>query len=183
MKLEEIMVKEVIQASSDDTIAAAAQRMRERRVGCLVVTLDGTVKGIITDRDLLFCLAEQHDPYRCKVSAHMHRPVIVLRPDEEHMVAAEMMSEKRIKRLPVAKNGKLLGIVSMSDLAAVAREKAAKLDSSLRFFTAVVRAQSAQSSDGATRTALAAVGRPVAKQASPVDADDRLESFDVGGPG
>ncbi len=183
MKLEEVMVKEVIQASSDDTIAGAAQRMRERKVGCLVVTLEGAVKGIITDRDLLLCLAEEHDPYRCKVSAHMHHPVIVLRPDEELMVAAEVMSEKRIKRLPVAKNGKLLGIVSMSDLAAIAREEAAKLGSSLRFFTAVVRAQSTQSGDGATRTALTAARRPAAKQENLNGANDRLEPFDVGGPG
>ena len=53
------------------------------------------------------------------------RPVRVLRPDEDHAIAAEAMRERRIKRLPIAHNGKVLGIVSLSDLAGlpVGRQK------------------------------------------------------------
>ena len=144
MKLQEIMVRDVIQAAPDETIGVAGKRMRESAVGCLVVTLAGAVKGIITDRDLLACLAQAHDPYRCKISAHMHRPVHVLRPDEDHATAAVVMHEKRIKRIPIAQNGKLLGIVSLSDLALIASVEAAQLRASLSFFTAVVRTQASQ---------------------------------------
>lgn len=181
MKLEEIMVKEVIQAASDETIAVAAQLMRERKVGCLVITADGAVKGIITDRDLLACLAEQHDPYRCVISAHMHRPVFVLRPQEEHRTAAAVMGSRRIKRLPIAKDGKLLGIVSLSDLAAIAGEEATKLDSSLNFFSAVVRAQAAQS--GPAPSAVAATDSPVAWAESEFDSADLINLLDTGEPG
>jgi CBS domain-containing protein len=111
-------------------------------VGCLVVTVNDAVKGILTDRDLLACLAQKHDPYRCEVSVHMRRPVIVLCPDEEAATAAEVMRNRRIKRVPVAKDGKLLGIVSLSDLAALASDVANKLGVSLNFFTGVVREQS-----------------------------------------
>ncbi len=87
MKLAGMMVKDVIQAAPDETIGVAGKRMRERAVGCLVVTVAGAVKGIVTDRDLLACLAAAHDPYRCKISTHMRRPVHVLRPDEDHTIA------------------------------------------------------------------------------------------------
>jgi CBS domain-containing protein len=148
MKLHEVMIKEVIQVTPAETVVAAATRMRDKAVGCLVATLDGAVKGIITDRDLLSCLAHMHDPYQCKVTVHMHRPVIVLRPDEDLGTAVNVMRERKIKRLPVAQNGKLVGIVSMSDLAALASVEAEQLRSSLGFCTAVLRAQAFQSNRG-----------------------------------
>ena len=109
-----------------------------------MVTVAGAVKGIITDRDLLACLAQGHDPYLCKITTHMQRPVHVLRPDEDHATAADVMRARRIKRLPIAQNGKLLGIVSLSDLAAIAGAEAERLRTALRFFTAVVRTQASQ---------------------------------------
>ena len=144
MKLQEVMVPEVIQAAPEETIGVAAKRMHESVVGCLVVTVAGAVKGMITDRDLLNCLAAAHDPYQCKIFTHMRRPVHVLRPDEDPATAAQVMCERRIKRLPIAHNGKLLGIVSLSDLAAIAGAEAESLRTALRFFTAVVRTQAAQ---------------------------------------
>lgn len=183
MKLEDIMIREVIQLRPDESIAEAAKRMCEESVGCLVATLDSAVKGIITDRDLLSCLAESHDPYRCTVSAHMHRPVFVLRPEEDHWSAAKVLRRRKIKRLPVAKNGRLLGIVSLSDLAALANLEAGELQGSLDFFAEVVHAQAAQSSG--LRPSRAAVPPLAAAQfVAPSDAEpDASDLMDVGGPG
>ena len=178
MKLQEIMVKDVIQAAPDESIGVAAKRMRESAVGCLVVTVAGAVKGIITDRDLLACLAKAHDPYRCKISLHMHRPVHVLRPDEDHGTAANVMHEKRIKRLPIAQNGKLRGIVSLSDLALVASVEAEQLRASLSFFTAVVRTQASQRH--AARDA-SVDRRPTSPRAE--NMNDERQMLDAGGPG
>jgi predicted transcriptional regulator len=75
MKLHNIMVREVIQVSPEECIHEAAKRMRDKSVGCLVVTVGGNIKGIITDRDLLASLEKNHDPYRCKIAGHMNRPV------------------------------------------------------------------------------------------------------------
>ena len=178
MKLEEIMVKEVIQAAPDETIGVAAQRMRARAVGSLVVTLEGAVKGIITDRDLLACLARGHDPYLCKISTHMHRPVHVLGPDEDHATAAEVMHERRIKRLPIAQNGKLLGIVSLADLATIAGAEAERLRTAHRFFTAVVRTQAAQNEPPRE----ASPAHPSVSAPAEFMNNDR-EPPDTGGPG
>lgn len=144
MKLQDIMVQEVIQASPDDTVCEAAKRMREKTVGCLVLTRADVVKGIITDRDLLVCLAQSHDPQRCKVSAHMRRPVVVLPPEEDLATAIKVLRERKIKRLPVARSGKLLGIISLADLAALAIQETLRIRSSWDFFTEVLNAQSAQ---------------------------------------
>ena len=178
MKLQERMIEVVVQAAPDETVAIAAKRMREMAVGCLVVTSAGAVKGIISDRDLLACLAAAHDPYQCQVSAHMRRPVIVLKPEEDVATAAEVMRSRRIKRLPVAKNGMLVGIVSLSDLAALASSEAGKLGQALDFFTAVVRAQSSQNEPP---RAAAAPQRP--KPLAFNDAQNRSDLIDVGGPG
>ena len=178
MKLEEIMVRDVVQATPNDSIGVAAKRMRESAVGCLVVTVGGTVKGIMTDRDLLACLAQAHDPYRCQISRHMTRPVHVLGPEEDHVNAAAVLHDKRVKRLPIAQNGKLLGIVSLSDLALIASIEALQLRASLNFFTAVVSTQAAQKEPGQTGA------RTVQKTGSPASAanDDR-QTPDNGGPG
>jgi CBS domain-containing protein len=178
MKLQELMVKDVIQAAPEETVGVAGKRMRESAVGCLVVTVAGGVKGIVTDRDLLACLAATHDPYRCQIATHMRRPVHVLRPDEDHTIAAQVMCERRIKRLPIAHNGKLLGIVSLSDLAAIAGGEAEGLRTALRFFTAVVRTQASQSAP--TREA-----NLTTRAISPPGegADDDREVLDNGGPG
>jgi signal-transduction protein with cAMP-binding, CBS, and nucleotidyltransferase domain len=76
----------------------------------------------------------------------MHRPVIVLAPEEDHATAIKVLRERNIKRLPVACRGKLLGIITLSDLAALAIEESIKLSSSLAFFTDVLNAQSARHS-------------------------------------
>ena len=178
MKLQDLMVKDVIQAAPEETVGVAGKRMRESAVGCLVVTAAGAVKGIVTDRDLLACLAAAHDPYQCKISTHMRRPVHVLRPDEDLTIAADVMQERCIKRLPIVHNGKLLGIVSLSDLAANAGGEAEKLRAALRFFTAVLRTQASQSEP--TRAANL-TGRAVSPPAE--FANDDREVLDTGGPG
>jgi signal-transduction protein with cAMP-binding, CBS, and nucleotidyltransferase domain len=119
MKLQEIMVVDVVRISPDDTVAEAARCMRENSVGCLIAAIDGVIKGLITDRDLLACLHQKHDPYQCKIALHMSQPVVVFGPEEDHITAIHVMRRRRIRRVAVAKSGKLLGIVSLSDLAAI----------------------------------------------------------------
>jgi len=91
MRLQDIMIKDVVCAVPNEPVGNVAKRMRQRGVGCVLVTVGGAVKGIVTDRDLLGCLAEYHDPSRCPVSAHMNRPVVILGPEEDHNMAAKVL--------------------------------------------------------------------------------------------
>lgn len=124
MPIQDVMVKDVVTVSPEEKISAAARKMRDQSVGCLVVTADRVIKGIITDRDLLGCIEAAHNPSDCDVSTHMSHPVVVERPDEELAVVAEVMCKHRIKRLPIIAEGKVVGLISFSDIARVAHEQA-----------------------------------------------------------
>jgi CBS domain-containing protein len=141
MKIQDIMVKDVVQVLPNESIREAARRMFEKSVGCLVVTSEGKVKGIITGRDLLVCLAQAHDPYQCKVSTHMSHPVIVERSEENVTTAADVMRRSQIKRLPVLKDGSLVGVISRSDIAAVVHAEVEKFWPTWVLTTSFVRAE------------------------------------------
>jgi CBS domain-containing protein len=118
MQVSDIMRTDVKTIGEDDSIAAASRKMREANVGCLVVTNARNVVGVITDRDMVIdCLTEAHDPWGCLVYQHMSKPAIVVKPTADILDAAQMMAQRKIRRLPVMDGSKLVGIVSFSDVA------------------------------------------------------------------
>jgi len=118
MQLSEIMTRTLATAAMDEPVSVAAKRMRELNVGCLVITNAGAPEGIITDRDLAVgCLGQGHDCAECPVWHHMSRPVITVPPTLDVIEAIHLMSQKRIKRLPVVERGMVVGLVSFSDAA------------------------------------------------------------------
>lgn len=143
MKLRDLMATEVVTISPHDTSASAARRMCDENVGCLVVTLEDAVNGILTDRDLLRCLSGAHDPNRCRVGVHMTRSVISQGPDEELLKAVELMAEKRIKRLPIVEHEKLVGLLSFSDIADLLHDQWQDLWWKFVPVTRLIRAQKA----------------------------------------
>jgi hypothetical protein len=82
----------------------------------------------------------------------------VLQPEEDHLTAVNVMYNRRVKRLPVAKHGKLLGIISLSDLASVAKGDLEQLESRLMFACGVIKTQAVQtgpsSSPGSVKSRL-----------------------------
>ena len=117
MQLKEVMKTEVITTSGNESVTDAAKSMREANIGCLLVVSGESLEGIVTDRDLLVgCLGNGHTPSECQVSRHMSSPVITESPATEIQVAAHMMVSRKIKRLPLVEDGKLVGLVSFSDL-------------------------------------------------------------------
>ena len=117
MQLKDVMKTEVVTVGRDETVADAARRMREANIGCLVIVDGGSLIGIVTDRDLLIgCLGAGHNPSERQVSEYMSSPVITESPATEIQVAAHMMVSRKIKRLPLVEDGKLVGLVSFSDI-------------------------------------------------------------------
>jgi CBS domain-containing protein len=118
MKVQDVMAKNVITARPDESVTAVAKLMREGDVGCVIVADGPAVKGIITDRDLAVrCLGNGDNPQSCVVSRHMTDRVITAPPEADVFVAARMMTENKIKRLPISQGGALVGVVSFSDIA------------------------------------------------------------------
>ncbi len=118
MQLKDIMAKHLVTVTEDESVFNAANLMGQASVGCLVIARAGRAQGIVTDRDLTIrCLGEGHNPLLCPVSQHMSTPVITAGPAMEVLYAAHLMSNKKIKRLPVVEDEQLIGLVSFSDIA------------------------------------------------------------------
>ncbi len=117
MKVTELMNSPVT-VSQEDTLLTAAGRMRDDSVGCLVATHGAEPVGILTDRDIATrCTAEGHDPRACTVGQHMTAKLTTARPDTDALDALHLMVAHKVKRLPVVDGGRLVGLVSLSDIA------------------------------------------------------------------
>lgn len=118
MKISEIMTKDVISLSVEDTVEHAAILMKEHNIGSIPVRSSQKIVGIVTDRDIIMrSAAEGSDIKTQKVRDIMtSNPVL---GDQNINVddAARIMSERQIRRLPIVSNNELVGMVSLGDLA------------------------------------------------------------------
>ena len=118
LKVEDIMVEDVITVDSDVSVMEAVKRMNENEIGCLVATRQGKAVGIITERDLLKrVIAKLRDPTKTKVRQVMTKPLIVGDPNMDLEDATKLMFKHKIKKLPVIEGRKLTGLVSLTDIA------------------------------------------------------------------
>jgi CBS domain-containing protein len=119
MKISEIMTTEVMTCKPTDTLAEAAAMMRDLNVGICPIVQDDKLVGVITDRDITVrAIAQGFDPNTAQVKDFMTPSPITVEPDTNVEDAAEMMMMHQIRRLPVVdERGKLVGIVSLGDLA------------------------------------------------------------------
>jgi CBS domain-containing protein len=118
MKIERIMVRNVITMKMDATAHAAAKTMNKNRIGCLVIIHKGKIVGILTERDLLERVLEKcRDPRETLVSEIMTSHVIVGKPDMELVEATRLMFESKVKKLPITRGNRLVGLVTLTDIA------------------------------------------------------------------
>src|SRR5687767_14514327 len=116
--IREFMTPDPITVSCDDTVVDAARKMRDADVGPVLVMDGDTVRGILTDRDIVVRgLADGQDVSTLKVSAVATLDVECLSPDDDTNRAIELMRTKAIRRIPILEDGRPVGIVSIGDLA------------------------------------------------------------------
>ena len=118
MQVVEIMIKAVKTIRVEDSVKDAAELMKKNDIGALIV-LDGSgsIVGITTERDIIMdVVAEGKDPEKTTMEQVMSKKVITIGADNTLEEAADLMTEHDIRRLPVIHGGKLVGIVSASDL-------------------------------------------------------------------
>lgn len=117
-KLRDIMTPSPTTVHISDAVAQAAQVMRDEDVGSVPVMDEGTVAGIITDRDITVnVVAQGIDPQTATVGEYMSTDLITGHPDMSLREAADLMGREQIRRLPVVEQNRLVGIVSLGDLA------------------------------------------------------------------
>ena len=116
--VEEIMTRDPHTVDSGDTLLDAARAMRDEDIGDVIVVDGGQASGILTDRDIVIrAVAEGRDPESTSVRDVASFGIAALTPDQSVDEAIELMRERDIRRLPVCKHGRPVGIVSLGDLA------------------------------------------------------------------
>ncbi len=129
-KIAQLMTKTVVQLPEETNLVEAARAMRDGEIGDVVVTADGALAGLATDRDLVVrAVAEGKDPASTRLSDVLTEDVVRVRKDASVEDAAELMRAHGVRRLVVTDDAdKVTGIISLGDLA-VARDPDSTLGS------------------------------------------------------
>jgi CBS domain-containing protein len=111
--------REVVSVDSGVAVREAVRLLAEHRIGAVVVRDGDGVAGILSERDLVYCIAKEGAAaLDLPVSRMMTAPVITVEPSVSVLAALSDMSKRRIRHLPVVEGGKLVGLVSIGDLVA-----------------------------------------------------------------
>jgi CBS domain-containing protein len=117
-KIRDVMTPNPVALDASATVLHGASAMRDRDIGSIVVLDEEQVIGIVTDRDIVVrALAEGRDPAMTTIGDICSRELHVTPPGNSVAAAIRVMRENAIRRLPVVKDGRLVGIVSLGDLA------------------------------------------------------------------
>ena len=116
-----IMTVPVRTIGPEETIAQAAEIMKKNRIGCLVVVKKDEPIGIITERDITYKLVAEGKSGETRVSKVMTKDLKTVTEDKSLADAAKLMAAHVIRRLPVVQKGKLVGIVTIDDIAKTER--------------------------------------------------------------
>jgi CBS domain-containing protein len=117
--VDDIMTRTPVSLSGQNSVRDAARHMRESHVGAIVVVQGrGELFGIVTDRDIVIrCIAQGLDPDKTPLHEICTPELATLSPDDEVDHAVALMRDRAVRRIPVVKNGKAVGILSLGDLA------------------------------------------------------------------
>jgi CBS domain-containing protein len=116
MNIRDVMTTNPRTVSPADSIQNAARIMRDEDTGVVPVVDNGRPVGVVTDRDIVVRAVAEGQLNR-PVEQIVSKEIVTARPDMSTQEAAQLMSEHQIRRLPVVENDRLVGIVSLGDLA------------------------------------------------------------------
>jgi CBS domain-containing protein len=116
--VRDIMTKDVVTIADDKTALDAAKLMAEKGISSLIVVKDGNPEGIITERDFIkkIC-AKELQISQVKIINIMSKIRTIADPDTPIEVAVQRMVNRKIRRLPIMQDGRVIGIITVTDLA------------------------------------------------------------------
>ena len=124
MTLKEVMKKDIVTITPNMSVREAAKKMKDEKIGCLLVTENDSLRGILTDRDIVCTVvANGKDPNYTMVKDIMNGDVVYTSPDTDIFEAFKIMAGHKIRRLPLKFDGRLEGIVSISDIAPILKRE------------------------------------------------------------
>ena len=117
MKIRDVMTSNPRTVSPNDTVQSAAQVMKAEDTGAVPVVENGRVLAMVTDRDIVVRVVAEGNAWTGPVRDIASTDVVTVSPDISTKEATDLMSARQIRRLPVVENDRLVGIVSLGDLA------------------------------------------------------------------
>ncbi len=116
--VRDIMTKEIVTIDSEKSALEAAKVMSERGISSVFIVKDGNPVGIVSERDFIkkIC-AKELDVSKVKVDEIMSKILTTAAPDTPIEVAVQRMVNHKIRRLPIMDAGKIVGIITVTDLA------------------------------------------------------------------
>jgi CBS domain-containing protein len=125
--VQDVMTRDPVILPPSASLVDAAKTMREGGIGDVVVGDDDELIGIVTDRDIVIrALAEDRDPHTTTLVDITSRELTTVSPDDTIDTAVRLIREHAIRRLPVVSGGRVVGIVTLGDLA-LAQDRASAL--------------------------------------------------------
>jgi CBS domain-containing protein len=117
MDIRDVMTANPATLSPDDTLQNAARLMRDEDTGAIPVVEAGRLVGMVTDRDIVVRAVADGGQFTQPIRDFLTTQLVSVTLDSSTSEAAALMSENQIRRLPVVDDGRLVGIVSIGDLA------------------------------------------------------------------
>lgn len=117
MKIRDHVRHELVMVSPADAISVVCRQLEAHRVGSALVVEDGALAGVVTERDVVRAVAQGADPERAQASDYMSRMLTTIGIDETMDDAARIMTSQRIRHLPVVDGDRIVGVLSIRDIA------------------------------------------------------------------
>ena len=114
--VEDVMTKAIISVTNETTVFQVAKMMEQGGIGAVLVKKNDHLSGIITGRDYATKIVAHNLPSDTPVEQIMSSPLITINFDESISAAADRMTSKKIRKLAVTDNGKIIGLITSTDL-------------------------------------------------------------------
>jgi CBS domain-containing protein len=130
--------RDVLSIDADASVYDAAKQMIDANVGAMLVSVDGRISGVVTERDYLRRVTlEGRSDRETPVREIMSSPLVVVSPETSVEECMALMTERRIRHLPVAENGEIVGVISIGDVVKfTSKEQSVKIQYLTEYITA-----------------------------------------------
>jgi CBS domain-containing protein len=128
VELREIITRDVITTESSTPVIEVAKMMSRKNISSILVVENDITRGIISERDFLHFVAEDHEPHKMTASDIMSSPVITADINTQLHQILELMWGKGVRRVPITEDGKLVGIITETNLTQALRRSKLQLE-------------------------------------------------------
>ena len=118
IKVGDLMTRNFVHVDSNTDLKKCAQTMVKKRVGSLIIKNGDKLEGLLTEKDIIWAIVKKSkdDLKNIKVKDLMRRKIVTIRPGADITDAMQKFKKRKIRRLPVVENGKLIGFLTIKDI-------------------------------------------------------------------